>query len=620
MLTDSTDGYAELAVVVNSAPTSGTFSIDPSDGVVLETAFQFGALKWIDDAEDLPLLYAFYYMIYGSTTEYQLVSNTPATSYDGALLPRGGGNSSVITGVAYISDQLEATASESVDVVCAPVSITVTELSNMTGQMLASSFESGNVEGVFQVMVASSSVLNAVNCTTVSCGPLLREICDEQDNVCGDCIDGFYGFDGPSNVPCYAIPDSCTDGVWNNNETDTDCGGDACAPCETGSSCAIDVDCEYVLCDAGVCEAPVKLCTNNCTGHGNCYHKHVSGTTMEEETCTADMTSCSPICECDGGWYADDCSLDELGYAEVTALRDDMVDALTQTTDMQDVETSTLNQQSSSLSSLAADSSELSSSSTLVALDLAAGISEGSSGLGLASGTSDAVGATISTLLDTSLLSGNISVGGPTSSPTLDGSVLPTASAPPTSSASAIGSNRTSRLLAELAPTTLQHTGSYDSGVAQPTFAPTIMPRMRSESFMRRRNRRLEEGSNAEAALGSVTSTLASLSSAHLYSAVAGEAASTVTTSNIRMASQRNFARSIGSASLTTPLSEDDIEAGKTAPSLQLGSSIQLAYDDDTAVSDEANVDVQVQRVARHRNQITCSRSCLLPTGHGMGL
>ena len=39
----------------------------------------------------------FYYAIFGAATEYQLVSNTPADNYDGALLPCGGGNASIIT-------------------------------------------------------------------------------------------------------------------------------------------------------------------------------------------------------------------------------------------------------------------------------------------------------------------------------------------------------------------------------------------------------------------------------------------------------------------------------------------------------------------------------------------
>ena len=47
-----------------------------------------------------------HYMIAGGATEFQLVAATPATSYAGARLPRGGGNQSLVVGVAYPADQV----------------------------------------------------------------------------------------------------------------------------------------------------------------------------------------------------------------------------------------------------------------------------------------------------------------------------------------------------------------------------------------------------------------------------------------------------------------------------------------------------------------------------------
>ena len=52
---DSTEGYSELEIVVNSAPTSGLLVIEPRVGRVHEVLFEFAAVNWIDDAEDLPL-------------------------------------------------------------------------------------------------------------------------------------------------------------------------------------------------------------------------------------------------------------------------------------------------------------------------------------------------------------------------------------------------------------------------------------------------------------------------------------------------------------------------------------------------------------------------------------
>ena len=68
--------------------------------------FGYACSGWVDDAADLPLLYSFYYTIAGGATEFQLVAATPATSYAGARLPRGGGNQSRVVGVAYPADQV----------------------------------------------------------------------------------------------------------------------------------------------------------------------------------------------------------------------------------------------------------------------------------------------------------------------------------------------------------------------------------------------------------------------------------------------------------------------------------------------------------------------------------
>ena len=56
---DSTDqsGYGEVAVLMNSAPSSGTFDVDPSSGYSMETDFTFECLNWVDD--DLPLKFTF---------------------------------------------------------------------------------------------------------------------------------------------------------------------------------------------------------------------------------------------------------------------------------------------------------------------------------------------------------------------------------------------------------------------------------------------------------------------------------------------------------------------------------------------------------------------------------
>ena len=235
--------------------------------------------------------------------------------------------------------------------------------------------------------------------------------------MCGDCADGFVGVLGPSNEPCYVAGEHCDNGVLDGNETDTDCGG-PCAPCDAaGAACTLDTDCLYSWCTVlGVCAVPVKPCPgSNCTfGQGVCSHVDVTGATLASRDCLANDWACSAVCTCRerfdangsaaGMWYGDDCSLDEVGFAEVVALRNHLLGSLGSATGMQDVTTDSLNQQASSLSSLSADPSQLAGGGELQALGLVGGIASGSEGAGLSGGTGDTVGGTISSLLSSGLL------------------------------------------------------------------------------------------------------------------------------------------------------------------------------------------------------------------------
>jgi hypothetical protein len=51
---------------------------------------------------------------------------------------------------------------------------------------------------------------------------------------------------------------SCIDGTRNGDESDVDCGGDACAPCALGATCSWHGDCASLTCASGVCSAFVE--------------------------------------------------------------------------------------------------------------------------------------------------------------------------------------------------------------------------------------------------------------------------------------------------------------------------------------------------------------------------
>ena len=467
-------GYSVLAVQINAPPSSGTIDVTVRGGepigVVLQDPYDLACSGWVDDITDMPLLYSFYYAIMGAATEYQLVSNTPTTSYDGALLPRGGGNASEIICIAYVADAYAAASRTTAVATVLPMSVSVSDLANLTARLLADAFDAGNVEaravvwahdltrgmltlstlkmgystrddevlrmfisvkhhspsclssfgeGVFQGMVASSSVLNAPNCSVPCSSGLDRAPC-EVSGMCGSCTDGFVGVPGPSNEPCYVAGEHCANGVLDGTETDIDCGG-ACAPCEqAGATCTFDADCLYSWCTTrGLCAVPVKPCPgSNCTfGRGVCSHVDVTGAVLAARDCLVNDWACSAVCTCGervdangsavGMWYGDDCSLDEVGFAGVQALRKTLLASLGSATLMQDITTEALNQQASSLSSLVAVPWQLAGGSVFDALGLVGGIAARSEGAGLSDGTSDTVGGTISSLLSSGLVNSN---------------------------------------------------------------------------------------------------------------------------------------------------------------------------------------------------------------------
>ena len=105
-----------------------------------------------------------------------------------------------------------------------PVTVSVSDLANLTATLLADSFETGNVEvsgpggrpvaayadtfdaeqpppptwrclcslteGAFQSKVAASSVLNAPNCSLPCTGPTINRATCEVAEMCGECADG----------------------------------------------------------------------------------------------------------------------------------------------------------------------------------------------------------------------------------------------------------------------------------------------------------------------------------------------------------------------------------------------------------------------------------------------
>ena len=46
---------------------------------------------------------------------------------------------------------------------------------------------------------------------------------------------------------------SCDDGLQSGDQTDVDCGGEHCPPCDVDQGCEQNVDCVTERCDEGIC-------------------------------------------------------------------------------------------------------------------------------------------------------------------------------------------------------------------------------------------------------------------------------------------------------------------------------------------------------------------------------
>ena len=90
---------------------------------------------------------------------------------------------------------------------------------------------------------------------------------------------------------------SCTDGVLNGSETDTDCGGAACKACKSGGKCKAALDCSSAVCTGGVCVA------------ASCADGVKNGAESDVD-CGAKVSGCNPCAAGKACASAADCASD----------------------------------------------------------------------------------------------------------------------------------------------------------------------------------------------------------------------------------------------------------------------------------------------------------------------
>jgi len=87
-----------------------------------------------------------------------------------------------------------------------------------------------------------------VDCGGPSCSPC------EAGKTCVGGVDCKSGVCADATKTCKAP--SCTDLMKNGSETDVDCGGSCPLPCGNGKQCAVGGDCSSGVCSLGVCQPP----------------------------------------------------------------------------------------------------------------------------------------------------------------------------------------------------------------------------------------------------------------------------------------------------------------------------------------------------------------------------
>ena len=300
---------------------------------------------------------------------------------------------------AFFSRQHDA-ASRSEDVVTVKAEeLSVPRLTNLTAGLLSSAFATGDVDSVFAIVVAAASVLNRPNCS-IRCDLLNRKSC-VADGVCGVCVDGTVGgVVGSSNKACRVVGTSpaCNNTIRDMNETDVDCGGTSCAPCDLDDACGVDVDCASGRCVEGKCDKAEMRCANDCSNHGSCQLTLITGELVD--SCAVDNSRCTAFCACESDWNGRDCSMNNAAHAQAASARAMLIESLADVAPMQDVNTHATNQQISALAITTASSGGLDASSLKQVAAMAVSLARQSASIGLASGSADALGQVADSLIE----------------------------------------------------------------------------------------------------------------------------------------------------------------------------------------------------------------------------
>jgi hypothetical protein len=120
----------------------------------------------------------------------------------------------------------------------------------------------------------------------------------QQWQCCSGVSDGAVcaGTAPVTGQPPPPTPPTCTDGIRNGSETDTDCGGGTCPRCRTFERCATRDDCTGALCTDGTCRACATAPECGTDARGGCFCDRPEGSATR--VCTTGPRSAGPFTDC----------------------------------------------------------------------------------------------------------------------------------------------------------------------------------------------------------------------------------------------------------------------------------------------------------------------------------
>ena len=355
---------ASIIVTTNAAPSGGSYTIVPKQGIELSTVFTMTSMQWIDS--DLPLSYQYGYTSGLSSSAEMIIRSRMETSYASSTLPAGSKSKGYILNTTMTVFDAYDAMTISMDWI--KVSQLQTDVLQSTLKThLANATSSLTVDELKQLITVSSTAMNRVDCEDApDCATRNRFQCAGTSHTCGSCKDGFIGDDGDSNGYCV----SPTSLVMSS--------GDA-------TSCTSDVDCEvWQMCETSIdtitsiqnqqCTDKLKSCLRDCSGHGTCrYMSRNTGQYLstDETRCTIFMTNCEAICECYSGYDTSDCSLTTTELKEKQELRVALVESLAHVVTSDSIDSQSVVNVASTLQSIVSARDEISTSIAANAVQVA---------------------------------------------------------------------------------------------------------------------------------------------------------------------------------------------------------------------------------------------------------